>query len=77
MAQVHGKVHPHSGLMFESVCDSLMKLAVRGSEQLGLQALNIEERVSGLIHELLDNADAHSGNRAVRSSCGHCAERLG
>lgn len=57
MAQVHGKVHPYSELLFESVCDSLMKLAVRGSEQVGLQALHIEERVSGLIHELLDKAD--------------------
>ncbi|AGZ37135.1 hypothetical protein PVLB_21780 [Pseudomonas sp. VLB120] len=57
MAQVRGKVHPHSGLLFESVCDSLMKLAVRGSEQVGLQALDIEERVSRLIHELLDKAD--------------------
>jgi len=57
MAQVHGKVHSHSGLLFESVCDSLMKLAVRGSEQMELQALNIEERVSRLIHELLDKAD--------------------
>ncbi|UCJ16924.1 hypothetical protein K5Q02_00525 [Pseudomonas sp. MM211] len=57
MAQVHGKVHSHSGLLFESVCDSLVKLAVRGSEQMGLQTLNIEERVSGLIHELLNKAD--------------------
>lgn len=57
MAQVHGKVHLHSGMLFESVCDSLVKLAVRGSEQVGLQALHIEERVSGLIRELLDKAD--------------------
>lgn len=57
MAQVHGKVHLYSGMLFESVCDSLMKLAVRGSEQVGLQALNIEERVSGLIHELLNKAN--------------------
>lgn len=57
MAQIHGKVHPQSGLLFESVCDSLMKLAVRGPECAGLLAINIEERVSGLIHELLDGAD--------------------
>jgi hypothetical protein len=57
MAQIHGKVHAHSGLLFESICDSLIKLAVRGSEQVGLQALDIEERVSGLIHDLLDKAD--------------------
>ncbi|MGP8540772.1 hypothetical protein [Pseudomonas protegens] len=57
MAQAYGKVHPHSVLLLDSVCDSLVKLAVRGSEQVGLQALNVEERVSGLINELLDNAD--------------------
>lgn len=57
MAQVRGKVHLHSGLLFESVCDSLMKLAVRGIECPGLSALNIEERVSEFIHVLLHNAD--------------------
>jgi hypothetical protein len=57
MAQIHEKVHPHSGLLFESVCDSLVKLAVRGPEQAGLHALNIEERVAGLVHELLDGVD--------------------
>lgn len=57
-AAVYGKVHPHSGLLFESVCDSLVKLAVRGSEQPGLMALGIEARVAHFVHELLDNADA-------------------
>lgn len=57
MAQVRGKVHPYSGLLFESVCDSLIKLAVRAPEQVGLQALDIEERVGGLVGELLDGAD--------------------
>lgn len=56
-AAVYGKVHPYSGLLFESVCDALMKLAVRGPEQPGLQALGIEARVGRLVHELLDNAE--------------------
>lgn len=56
-AQVYGKVHAHSGLLFESICDALMKLAVRGPEQPGLLALGIEERVGRLIRELLDGAD--------------------
>nr|VFK53546.1 MAG: hypothetical protein BECKTUN1418F_GA0071002_102322 [Candidatus Kentron sp. TUN]VFK69569.1 MAG: hypothetical protein BECKTUN1418E_GA0071001_11993 [Candidatus Kentron sp. TUN] len=57
MAQVHGKVHPYSGLLFQSVCDSLIKLAVRGPEQGGFQSLNIEERIAGLVRELLDGVD--------------------
>lgn len=56
-AQVYGKVRPHSGLLFESICDALMKLAVRGPEQPGLLALGIGERVGWLVHELLDAAD--------------------
>lgn len=57
MAQLHGKVHPYSNLLFESICDSLIKLAVRAPEQAGLQPLDIEERVAGLVGELLDGAD--------------------
>ncbi|WP_029134524.1 hypothetical protein [Sedimenticola selenatireducens] len=57
MAQVHGKTHPYSGLLFESVCDSLVKLAVRGSEDSELRALNVEERVSRFVDELFDSAD--------------------
>nr|VFK20700.1 MAG: hypothetical protein BECKLFY1418C_GA0070996_107717 [Candidatus Kentron sp. LFY] len=56
-AQVHGKVHPYSGLLFESVCDSLIKLAVRGPEQAELYALNIEDRVARLVRELLGSAE--------------------
>nr|VFK66423.1 MAG: hypothetical protein BECKUNK1418G_GA0071005_109214 [Candidatus Kentron sp. UNK]VFK72422.1 MAG: hypothetical protein BECKUNK1418H_GA0071006_11141 [Candidatus Kentron sp. UNK] len=56
MAQIHRKVHPCSGLLFKSVCDSLIKLAVRGPEQAGLDRLNIEGRVAGLVGELLDDA---------------------
>ena len=57
-AAIYGKVHPYSSLLFKSVCDALMKLAVRGSEQSGLHALGIEARVGHLVHELLDDADA-------------------
>jgi len=57
MAQIHRKTRPYSNLLFESVCDSLMKLAARGPEHSGLRALNVEERVSRFVGELLDNAD--------------------
>ncbi len=57
-AAIYGKVHPYSSLLLKSVCDALMKLAVRGSEQSGLHALGIEARVGQLVHELLDDADA-------------------
>nr|VFJ77953.1 MAG: hypothetical protein BECKFW1821C_GA0114237_11541 [Candidatus Kentron sp. FW] len=56
-AQVYGKVHPYSGLLFDSICDSLIKLAVRGPEQARLDALHIEVRVANLVRELLDSAD--------------------
>lgn len=56
-AQIHGMVHPFSGLLFDSVCDALIKLAVRGPEQPGLNALRIEERVASLVHGLLNDAD--------------------
>lgn len=56
MSQVHGKVHMFSGLIFDSICDSLIKLAVRGSELSGF-ALHIQERVESLIRVLLNDAD--------------------
>ena len=57
MAQEYGKTQPFSGLLFESICDSLMKLATRAPEHSGLKSLNIEQRVSHLVHELLGQAD--------------------
>ena len=56
-AQIHGKVHPFSELIFDSICDTLIKLAVRGPEQPGLDALRIEDRVASLVHNLLNDAD--------------------
>lgn len=55
-AQIYGKVHPNSGLLFESLCNTLIKLAVRGPEQPGLVALGIESRINTLIHALLEDA---------------------
>ena len=57
-AAVYGKVHPYSKLLFESVCDALVKLAVRGPEQPGLHNLEIKSRVGQFVHGLLDGADA-------------------
>lgn len=57
-AAVYGKVHPFSGLLFDSICDALVKLAVRGLELPSLRDLDIEQRVARFVHELLDEADA-------------------
>jgi hypothetical protein len=53
MADVYGKVRDESGRVFESVCDSLVKLAVRGPAYAGLAA-----RVASLVERLLGEADA-------------------
>lgn len=56
MAQVYGKVRPQSGLLFDSFCDSLVKLAVRGPDVPVLRNLDIEERVRQLVRDILDGA---------------------
>lgn len=56
-AQIYGKVRSESGLLFESLCDTLIKLAVRGPENPALLALGVEHRVTRLVHDLLDDAD--------------------
>lgn len=56
-AQIYGKVHPYSELLVESICDSLIKLAVRGYEQNNLRNLRITNRVDKLIHDLFDGVD--------------------
>lgn len=57
MAQVYGKVRDESGLLFESVCDSLVKLAVRGSDFPGLGSQNVDNRVQHLVQTLLGDAN--------------------
>lgn len=57
-AQFHGKVQPYSGLLFDSICDALIKLAVRGPEQAHLRTLRIEDRVGKVVFHVLDSADA-------------------
>ena len=56
-AQIYGKVRPQSGLLMESLCDTLIKLAVRSPEISTLSAANIEARIAALVRELLDDAD--------------------
>lgn len=56
-AQIHGKFRPYSDLIIESLCDALVKLAVRGADQAALQTLQVEERVGFLVRDLLDAAD--------------------
>jgi hypothetical protein len=58
MAQVYGKVRGESGLLFRSVFDALVKLAVRGRDYEGLAALNVDLRVERLVERLLQDADA-------------------
>jgi hypothetical protein len=58
MAQVYGKVREESGLLFRSVLDALVKLAVRGRDYEGLATLNVDLRVERLVERLLQDADA-------------------
>ena len=56
-AQIHGKVRPQSGQLINALCDTLMKLAVRGPAFPGLADSHIEARVGMLVRGLLDGAD--------------------
>lgn len=56
-AQIYGKVRPQSGLLIEALCDTLIKLAVRGPQVPALASANIEERVAALVRDLLYDAD--------------------
>ena len=49
MAQVYGKVREESGLLFRSVFDALVKLAVRGRDYEGLATLDVDLRVERLV----------------------------
>lgn len=57
-AEVYDKVRPQSGLLIEALCDTLIKLAVRGPQVPALSAANIQGRITALVRELLDDADA-------------------
>ena len=46
-----------SRLLLRSLCDSLVKLAVRGMQVPALFTANIEGRVAAFVRDLLDDAD--------------------
>jgi hypothetical protein len=56
-AQIHGKVRPESGLLIRSICDTLVKLSVRGPQVPALAAAGVEAKVSLFVRDLLHNAD--------------------
>ncbi|WP_199085495.1 hypothetical protein [Bosea sp. ASV33] len=56
-AAIHGKVRPISGLLLDSLCDTLIKLAVRGIDVPALAANNIQGRVDQLVRTLLRGGD--------------------
>lgn len=56
-AQIYGKVRPQSGLLIQSLCDTLIKLSVRGPQVPNLSTVNINGRVAVLVRDLLLNAD--------------------
>lgn len=56
-AQIYGKTRPQSGLLISSLCDTLIKLAVRGPQVPTLLSTNIEGLVHSFVGELLYKAD--------------------
>ncbi len=56
-AEIYGKTRAQSGLLIESLADSLIKLVVRGEEMPGLARLNLTSRVDRLVRDLLRDAD--------------------
>jgi hypothetical protein len=56
-ARIYSKMRPQSEILISALCDTLIKLAVRGPILPSLLALNIEERVANLVHNLLHDAD--------------------
>lgn len=57
MAQVYGKVRAESGLLFQSICDTLIKFSVRGGDYPALATQSIDQRVASLVERLLGDAD--------------------
>ncbi|MER9920920.1 MULTISPECIES: hypothetical protein [unclassified Mesorhizobium] len=56
-AAIHNKTRPISALLLEALCDTLVKLAVRGPEVPSLAANNISLRIDRLVRSLLRGAD--------------------
>lgn len=54
-APIYGKARPESGLLIRSLCDTLVKLAVRSPRALKLA--DIEGRIEAFVHDLLHDAD--------------------
>ncbi|MGE0627775.1 MAG: hypothetical protein AB7O43_08100 [Hyphomicrobiaceae bacterium] len=56
-AEIYGKTRAQSGLLIESLADSLIKLVVRGEDMPGLASLHLTSRVDRLVRDLLRDAD--------------------
>jgi hypothetical protein len=56
-AAIYGKTRPQSGLLIRALCDTLVKLAVRGAQMPGLTHLQLEDRASRFVSELLADAE--------------------
>ncbi len=57
VAAIHSKTLPISGLLLESLCDTLIKFAVRGPEVPSLAVNDISLRIDRLVRALLQGAD--------------------
>jgi len=57
LASFKGIDSPTSAFLEEAVCDTLVKLSVRGPDFEGLAAKHIDTRVAQLVRRLLENAD--------------------
>ena len=56
-AQIYGKIRSESSILIEALCDTLIKLAVRGPHVPALASASIAERIDILIRDLLHDAD--------------------
>ena len=57
-AAIYGKTRSISSLLVKALCDTLVKLAVRGPEVAALASKHIDAHVDALVRELLHGADA-------------------
>lgn len=56
-AAIYGKIRPTSGLLLDSLCETLTKLAVHGPEVPALMTNGIQWRVDHMVRSLLHDAD--------------------